>query len=296
MKWFKHFTDMRGNPKLHSIEKKLGEAGYARACKLLEIIGARGGSGELFTPRLDLSQPHTDLGWSADELKIDKRSLKVTLVAFAKYSFIDPREFDANIIYVPQMQEYVDEWTGKRKRHNSGVPPESLRTNSPQSKSQSKKSESDKDKEKEVDDKSESDHLPFNSDITSIEPFSSNGTADLTTKRDLTKAPNPGQFDLSRLPAWMHKDPWEALEIDRTRVPKKFLLPPRAFIDGECDLTKNFECRYKRWWDKYRMEFFVEELEGTPIEFAEFALGEAEDEDVEYPPILLRRKKELEAV
>lgn len=42
----------------------------------------------------------------ADELKIDKRSLKVTLVAFAKYSFIDPREFDANVIYVPQMQEY----------------------------------------------------------------------------------------------------------------------------------------------------------------------------------------------
>src|SRR5580693_9419692 len=98
MRWFKHFTDARHNPKFRAIEKKLGEAGYARACKLLEIIGERGGSGKEFTPRLDLNEPHLDLGWLADEMEIDRRSAKFTLAAFAKCKFIDPQAYEGNII------------------------------------------------------------------------------------------------------------------------------------------------------------------------------------------------------
>ena len=147
MRWFKHFTDARHNPKFRAIEKKLGEAGYARACKLLEIIGERGGSGKEFTPRLDLNEPHLDLGWLADELGIDRRSAKFTLGAFAKCKFIDPQAYQGNVIYVPQMIEYLDEWTRKRQPRDSGATPESLRSNSPQSKSQSQKSELEVDKE-----------------------------------------------------------------------------------------------------------------------------------------------------
>ncbi len=93
----------------------------------------------------------------------------------------------------------------------------------------------------------------------------------------------------------MHTDPWAALRIDRGRVPKKFLISSWSTNEEENDLTKNFEYHFKRWWNKYRTEFLSGDLAGTPAEFAEYALGEAQDEEIGYPPILLRRKKELEA-
>jgi hypothetical protein len=297
MRWFKHFTDARHNPKFRAIEKKLGEAGYARACKLLEIVGERGGSGKEFAPRLDLNEPHTDLGWLADEMEIDRRSAKVTLAHFAKCKFIDPEAYQRNIVYVPQMIEYLDEWTRKRQPRDSGATPESLRTNSPQSKSQSKKSELEVDKEVEGDDKSKSDDPSANEKLTSIPPsFSLNEKPNVTGKSDVTTAPRkPAACVYDRLPKWMHGGPWEALEIDRARVPEKFLIPSWSANEEENDLAENFEYHFKRWWDNYRMEYLKDELDdGIPVEFAEYALEQAEDTDVEYPPILLRRKKELE--
>jgi hypothetical protein len=52
MRWFKHFSDARRNPKLRLVEKKLGEAGYARWFKLLELVAERGGTGRDFQPRI----------------------------------------------------------------------------------------------------------------------------------------------------------------------------------------------------------------------------------------------------
>jgi len=280
MRWFKHFTDARHNPKFRAIQKKLGEAGYARACKLLEIIGERGGSGKDFAPRLDLNEPHTDLGWLADEMGIDRRSARFTLSVFAKCKFIAPVEYQKNIVYIPQMIEYRDEWTRKCQPRNSGAPPESLRSNSPQSKSQ--KSELEVDKEIEGDDKSKSDDPPPNQKLISSNSFSSSEKPDLTQKRDLTD-------QASMLPAWLYQsDPWTFLGIDRDRVPKRF----RFDSDDDSD-APNFETCLKRWWGKYRLNCKAIGEEAIAEEFAEHVLEMCEEEDVEYPPVLLKRKKEL---
>lgn len=115
MRWFKHFADARRNPKLRLIEKKLSEAGYARAFKLLEIIAERGGSGQAFKPRLDLRLPHTGMPWLADELGIGEAALGRTLRVFAEARFISKRMLRKQVIYVPAMREYVDEWARKRR-------------------------------------------------------------------------------------------------------------------------------------------------------------------------------------
>jgi hypothetical protein len=279
MHWFKHFTDARHNPKFRAIEKKLGEAGYARAWKLLEIIGERGGSGKDFAPRLDLNESHTDLGWLADEMEIDRRSAKFTLGVFAKCKFIDPAAYQGNILYVPKMVEHRDEWTRKCQSRNSGATPESLRSNSLQSKSQ--KSELEADKEVEVDDKSKSDDSTLDQEFTTY-PISSNGKSDVTQKRDLTGSPTSPE-------GWLHQsDPWIFLGIDRHRVPKRF----RLDSDDDSD-SPNFETCLKGWWGKYRLQCKEMAEEAIPEEFAEHVLEECAEADVEYPPILLKRKKEL---
>ena len=150
MRWFRHFSDTRLNPKLRTIEKRLGEAGYARAMKLLEVVAQRGGSGKTFNPRLELKKAHTGLAWLADELGIAERELDKTLGVFAKVGFISPKSWrQRKVIYVPQMREYLDEWTRKgqpqrqlwsssgfahaaeeKLRSGSGVPPEQLATES----------------------------------------------------------------------------------------------------------------------------------------------------------------------
>lgn len=284
MRWFKHFTDARHNPKLRAIEKKLGEVGSARAYKLLEIIGERGGSGKDFAPRLDLNEPHTDVGWLADELGIDRRSARFTLSVFSKCKFIDPVAYQGNIVYVPQMIEYLDEWTRKRRPRDSVATPEPLRSNSPQSKSQ--RSESEVDKEVEGDDKSKSDDRPPDPKLTSSNPFSSSERHDLTQERDLT-GDQTGSG--STHPAWYSQsDPWIFLGIDYHRVPKRFRL------DSDDDSNApNFEGRLKYWWGKYRLNCKAIGEEAIAEEFAEHVLEMCEEEEVEYPPVLLKRKKDL---
>jgi hypothetical protein len=130
MRSFKHLADARHNPKFRAIERKLGEAGYARAFKLLEILSERGGTGKDFAPRLDLNFPHTDPSFLGDELGIRPSSVKITLDHFAECRFIDPDAWKQNIVYVPQMIEYLDEWTRKRQPRNSGATTEPLRSDS----------------------------------------------------------------------------------------------------------------------------------------------------------------------
>ena len=131
MRWFKHLADARGNPKIRAIEKKLSEAGYARAFKLLEVVGERGGKAEDFTPRIDLRSPYTGLDWLADELKISPEDAEVTLEIFASVQFISPKLWRRKIVEVPQMLEYLDEWTQRRVRpKKSGATHEQLPSDS----------------------------------------------------------------------------------------------------------------------------------------------------------------------
>jgi hypothetical protein len=143
MLWFRHFSDARNNPKFIAVQNKLGDAGYARVFKLFEIVADRGGKGEAFAPRISLSEPHTNLGWIAHELGINRRSAKFTLKVCAEVGLIDPEAYRQNVLYIPQMREYVDEWTRKKRPSGSGATPEQIRSKSPQSQKSESKPETD---------------------------------------------------------------------------------------------------------------------------------------------------------
>jgi len=148
MRWFKHLTDTRNNPKFRAIEKKFGEAGYARAFKLFEIVAERGGKAGEFSPTIDLRKPPTDLDWLAEEWKISNDAAKETLDFFAEVRLIDQKSWRRTIVEVPQMLEYRDEWT-QRKQHgrNSRATPEQLPSDSGKSRG---RAEAEKEKEKEA--------------------------------------------------------------------------------------------------------------------------------------------------
>jgi hypothetical protein len=155
MQWFKHYNDARTNPKFRAVEKQLGEAGYARAFKLFEIVAKRGGTAENFTPLLDLKNAYTSIDWLADELRISVEEAERTLEVLALARLIDPKAFRKRLIRIPQMLEYLDEWTRKKLRaKNSEVTPERLQSDSgptpAQSKSKRTEKEADEEKRKEI--------------------------------------------------------------------------------------------------------------------------------------------------
>lgn len=150
MRWMKHFTDARHNPKFRAIEKKFGEAGSARAFKLFEIVAGRGGKAGDFSPTIDLRKPPTDIDWLAEELKIPVEDATETLDFFAAVRLIDQKAWHKKIVEVPQMLEYLDEWTQRQQRaKNSGGTPEQLPSYSGKSRSRvegEKEAEADREK------------------------------------------------------------------------------------------------------------------------------------------------------
>lgn len=151
MQWFKHYNDAKHNPKFRAIEKKLGEAGYARAFKLFEIVAERGGKADKFTPVLDLKELRTNLDWLADEWRITTEEAKNTLEIFASVELIDPKALSKDIIRISQMIEYLDEWTQRRQRSKtSRVTPERFPSNSRATPAQSKSKRTEKEVEPEI--------------------------------------------------------------------------------------------------------------------------------------------------
>jgi hypothetical protein len=149
MQWYKHLADARNDPKFRAIEKRLGEAGYARAFKLFEIVASQGGKAEHFCPKIDLKKPHTGLDWLADEWKISIDEASKTIETFAEVQLIDPKSWRRKIIYVPKMLELLDEWTARRMRFgNSRVNREQLPSDSGKSRV---REEVEKEAEAEID-------------------------------------------------------------------------------------------------------------------------------------------------
>src|ERR1700758_3817570 len=111
MQWFKHPNDFRNDPRLRVIEKRLGEAGYARALKLFEIVAERGGKADKFVPVLDLNSVCTDSDWLAEQLRITSEELQKTLETFATVELIDLKDWRKQIVRIPHMDGYLDEWT-----------------------------------------------------------------------------------------------------------------------------------------------------------------------------------------
>jgi hypothetical protein len=92
MQWFKHLSSLRRDPKIWAIEKKLGEAGYARAVKLLEIVAEHG---EINLRSL------TSIDWLADELRISAKNATQTLEVFADVGLIDTVAWANQVIRIP---------------------------------------------------------------------------------------------------------------------------------------------------------------------------------------------------
>lgn len=116
MLWIKHFSDARRNPKLLHVERKLGEGGYARFFKLLEIIAERGGKGANFRPEVDLTSTATDLEWLSSEIGVEEGVARETLDVFAKVGLIDEGAWKQTIVAVPAMREYADEYVTRCKK------------------------------------------------------------------------------------------------------------------------------------------------------------------------------------
>lgn len=138
MRWFKHFSDARTTPQLRKIEKKLGEAGYARAFKLLELMAQLCGKADSFSPTLDLNGTGANLEYLAESLGISAKDARKTLRVFAEAGFIDSPKWAQKIVYVPSMLDALDEWTGRAKRRlDSGATREFLQSDSGKSQSES---------------------------------------------------------------------------------------------------------------------------------------------------------------
>lgn len=149
MRWFKHFADTRRNPKVRAIERGLGEAGYARAIKLLEVVAQNCGAGEKFKPRLDLRKPITNETWLAEELGVEVKALEETLKIFSAVGFIDTKAFEHRVISIPQMLEYRDEWSARSSRATHEQLPSDSGLTPPRVRGKSQRSDSDSEVEAE---------------------------------------------------------------------------------------------------------------------------------------------------
>lgn len=67
MLWFKHDRNLRNSPSMKLIHRHLGDAGFAAAIRLLEVMTERSGSGTKFDPVLKLASPTTKK-WLANEI------------------------------------------------------------------------------------------------------------------------------------------------------------------------------------------------------------------------------------
>jgi hypothetical protein len=120
VRWFKHYSDARMSPQLRRIEKKLGEGGYARAYKLMELVAQLGGLSSQFSPQLDLNDASTDIDFIAEEWRVRASEARKTLNVFAELGFIDREKWKGQIIFIPAMLEALDEWT-RKQRSGSGA-------------------------------------------------------------------------------------------------------------------------------------------------------------------------------
>jgi hypothetical protein len=131
MQWFRHPSNFRNDPKLRAIEKTLGEAGYARAIKLFEIVAEYGSKSGKFSPAFNLTATCTDITWLAAELRISVEDTQTTLETFAAVELIDAEDWRNQVVRIPSMKNHLDEYTQRQLRtKKSRQSPERVPTNS----------------------------------------------------------------------------------------------------------------------------------------------------------------------
>ena len=81
-------------------------------------------------------------------------------------------------------------------------------------------------------------------------------------------------------------DPWAYLGITRQKVPSQFL--------EDENNRYTFEAYLKWFWRDYREQAQQKGFEPSPADFAEYALTRCQEQEQEYPPVLLLRRKQLD--
>jgi len=87
MQWFKHSKNFRSTAAMRYIEAALGEAGYARALKLLEIF-CETCPRKPFTPRIEIKPPFT-WRWLALEMGCTEDEAVRTIEILGEANFIE---------------------------------------------------------------------------------------------------------------------------------------------------------------------------------------------------------------
>jgi hypothetical protein len=210
----------------------------------------------------------------AEEWGVDVRSVKFTLNWFAKIGLIDQENYRSGVVYIPQMLEYKDEFTRKESGSKSGAAPESVIDGPSQSQS-SEVTEMERGERGKV--RGESPDAR-RSDSNSSSHRETTHHSNVTASRNGHKTKNQ--------PASNFLGPWHFLEIDRSRVPNEFL-------SGDGEEGNGFEELLLGEWEEYKTDL-EEDEDYSPAAFAELVLQACQQEGIEYPKVLLKRKKELE--
>lgn len=110
MKWVKHLTTASEDIKIKLLEEQFGNDGYATFFKLLEKVGKEGEKCYLPLEKY----PTTTM---AKEFHLKEEILLEILKRMAKLNLISPKFFKKDIIYIPNLRKYGDEYTMRGKKY-----------------------------------------------------------------------------------------------------------------------------------------------------------------------------------
>ena len=106
MKWFKHHTDAHNNLKFQKIFNEFGSEGYGLFWVCVELVGREGENFRISTKKDWIS-------YLVKNSTIPQDKLKKILTAFGEIGLVDKKALNKGELYLPKLQERVDEYTDK---------------------------------------------------------------------------------------------------------------------------------------------------------------------------------------
>jgi len=116
MKWFKHHSDAYTNLKIRDLLDEFGLEGYGLYWLCCELIAQQGGNDY---------QINNDRNWKRSlsiTSKLSDEKLKNILQKLSELNLIDKEAFKKDILYIPKMKEYCDEYTKKIQKKSRNYP------------------------------------------------------------------------------------------------------------------------------------------------------------------------------
>ena len=109
MKWFKHHTGAHNNLKFQKVFKDFGSEGYGLFWICVELVGREGNNFRISAEKEWISYLEKNSG-------IEEKKVKSILVEFGEVNLIDKKALNKGELYLPKLQERVDEYTDKVQR------------------------------------------------------------------------------------------------------------------------------------------------------------------------------------